>query len=210
MSKDTLQRAFEPFFTTKKPGEGTGLGLSQVYAFARQSKGHIEIESELGRGTTIRLYLPAAPEEARQEQVPDLRVSAYEPPTILVVEDDHDVRGYVAGILRELHYRVLEAHDAETAIGLIARGDIPVDLLVADVVLPGMNGVQLAKEIKARQPEASVLFMTGYDAISDAWPVDSDIPILHKPLTRAAIEDNVHVLMREVTRTKLRVVRDVS
>jgi DNA-binding response OmpR family regulator len=118
-------------------------------------------------------------------------------PTILLVEDDHDVRAYVVEILRELHYRVLEAHDADSALGLIDRNDVRVDLLLADLVLPGMNGGQLAKEVIARQPEAGVLFMTGYsrDAISRQWPVESSIEILHKPLTQAALEQKVRAVL---------------
>jgi nitrogen-specific signal transduction histidine kinase len=199
MSKDILKRAFEPFFTTKKAEQGTGLGLSQVHVFIKQSNGHVEIDSEPGQGTTVRLYLPALPGEALQEQLPERHTSAYEAATVLVVEDDHDVRDYVASILRELHYRVLEAHDAETALGLIARDDVRVDLLLSDVVLPGTNGVQLAKEFKSRRPEAKVLFMTGYDAITRAWPVDADIEVLHKPLTREILEQKVRLFMSEPT-----------
>ena len=200
MSKDILERVFEPFFTTKKAGQGTGLGLSQVYGFVKQSSGHIEIESEPGRGTTVMMYLPALPGNVREEPTAEREAAAYEAaPTILLVEDDHDVRGYVVEILRELHYRVLEAHDADSALGLIDRNDVRVDLLLADLILPGMNGVQLAEEVKARQPEARVLFMTGYsrDAIIDQWPVDAGVEMLHKPLTQDALEQKVRAVLSQ-------------
>jgi signal transduction histidine kinase/ActR/RegA family two-component response regulator len=200
MPKDILERVFEPFFTTKKAGQGTGLGLSQVYGFVKQSSGHIEIESELGKGTTVLMYLPALPGNVREEPTTEREATAYEvAPTILLVEDDHDVRGYVVEILRELHYRVLEAHDADSALGLIDRNDVRVDLLLADLILPGMNGVQLAEEVKARQPEARVLFMTGYsrDAIIHQWPVDASVEMLYKPLTHDALEQKVGAVLNQ-------------
>jgi signal transduction histidine kinase len=200
MSKDILERVFEPFFTTKAAGQGTGLGLAQVYGFVKQSKGHIEIESEPGRGTTVIMYLPAVPGNVREEPTTERAPAAYEvAPTILLVEDDHDVRGYVVEILREMHYRVLEAHDGDSALGLIDRNDVRVDLLLADLILPGMNGVQLAEQVKARQPEARVLFMTGYsrDAIIHQWPVDADVEMLHKPLTQDALEQKVCAVLSQ-------------
>jgi signal transduction histidine kinase/CheY-like chemotaxis protein len=200
MSKAILERVFEPFFTTKKAGQGTGLGLSQVYGFVKQSSGYIEIDSEPGKGTTVTMYLPALPANVREEPTAEREATAYEvAPTILLVEDDHDVRGYVVEILRELHYRVLEAHDADSALGLIDRNDVRVDLLLADLILPGMNGVQLAEEVKARQPEARVLIMTGYsrDAITDQWPADAGIEMLHKPLTQDALEQKVRAVLNQ-------------
>jgi len=199
MSKDVLERVFEPFFTTKKAGKGTGLGLGQVYAFVKQSNGHVEVDSEPGKGTTFRIYLPALPENTHTEHVverEDPLVDATA--TILLVEDDHDVRAYVVEILRDLHYRVLEAHDAGSALGLIERNDIQVDLLLTDIVLPGMNGGQLAKEVKARRPEARVLFMTGYSpsALAHQWPRDASAEtLLHKPLTEAALEQKVRAVL---------------
>src|SRR5262249_29286081 len=162
MSKDVLERVFEPFFTTKKAGQGTGLGLSQVYGFAKQSNGHVEIDSEPGKGTTATIYLPALPASTEAEQTTEPALAtANAVPTILLVEDDHDVRAYVVEILREFHYRVLEACRGDPALGLIDRNDVRVDLLLAALVLPGMNGGQLAAEVRARQPEAKVLLMSG-------------------------------------------------
>ena len=199
MSQDIMERVFEPFFTTKKAGQGTGLGLSQVYGFVKESNGQIEIDSEQGKGTTITIYLPALPGKVQEEQTAEREVAAPNvSPTILLVEDDHDVRAYVAEILRELHYRVLEAHDADSALGLMDRNDIRVDLLLTDLVLPGMNGGQLAEAVKARQPKASALFITGYsrEAIPHQWPIDTDVEMLHKPLTRDALEVKIRAILK--------------
>jgi len=199
MSMDILKRVFEPFFTTKKAGQGTGLGLSQVYGFVKQSRGHVEIDSEPGRGTTVMIYLPALPANLREEHTAEREVTGADiAPTILLVEDDHDVRAYVVEILRE-HYRVLEAHDADSALGLIDRNDVRVDLLLTDLVLPGMSGGQLAEQVKARQPQARVLFMSGYsrDTIGQQWPTDAGIEILHKPLTQDALERSVRAVLNQ-------------
>jgi signal transduction histidine kinase/CheY-like chemotaxis protein len=200
MPKDILERVFEPFFTTKEAGQGTGLGLAQVYGFVKQSSGHIEIDSEPGKGTTVMIYLPALTRNVREESTAEREPTAADTaPTILLVEDDHDVRAYVVEILRELHYRVLEAHDADSALGLIDRNDVRVDLLLADLVLPGMNGGQLAEEVKARQPEARVLFMTGYsrDTINNHWPADPDLEVMHKPLMQDTLEQKLQVIFNQ-------------
>jgi signal transduction histidine kinase/ActR/RegA family two-component response regulator len=201
MPKDVLERVFEPFFTTKKAGKGTGLGLGQVYAFVKQSNGHVEIDSEPGNGTIVRLYLPALPDSHRAVHTVEREaVLTDAAETILLVEDDHDVRAYVVEILRDLHYRVLEAHDAGSALGLIERNDIRVDLLLTDLVLPGMNGGELAKEVKARRPGARVLFMTGYSpgALAQQLSIDGDVDMLHKPLTEAALEQRVRAALNQV------------
>ena len=198
MSKEILQRVFEPFFTTKKAGQGTGLGLSQVYGFAKESKGHVEVDSKPGQGTTVTIYLPASPGNVEAEQATEVQMpTAGSPPTILLVEDDHDVRAYVAEILRELNYRVLETHDAESALALVDRDNVRVDLLLADLVLPGINGGQLAEQLKARQPEARVLFMTGYSrgATDHLWPGETDLEVLHKPLTHETLEQKVRQIL---------------
>jgi signal transduction histidine kinase len=198
MSKEILERVFEPFFTTKKAGQGTGLGLSQVYGFVKESKGHVEIDSKPGEGTTVTIYLPASPGNVEEEQTTEVQIpTAGSPPTILLVEDDHDVRAYVAETLRELNYRVLETHDAESALVLVDRDNVRVDLLLADLVLPGINGSQLTEQLKARQPEARVLFMTGYSqgATIHLGPSETDLEMLHKPLTREALEQKVRQIL---------------
>jgi CheY-like chemotaxis protein len=163
MSPDIVARAFEPFFTTKEVGKGTGLGLSMVYGFAQQSGGHARIYSELGHGTTVRLYLPraeapAAPPPAKE---PPVRSAGSE--TILVVEDDDMVRHTVAIQLGSLGYRVIEAADGPQALAKLAEAE-RVDLLFTDMVMPrGMNGRQLAEAARRLIPGLRVLFTSGYE-----------------------------------------------
>jgi PAS domain S-box-containing protein len=187
MSPDVLARAFEPFFTTKSVGQGTGLGLSQVYGFVRQSGGQVRITSTDGAGTAICIYLPAARPDA---EVPD-DDARYESPltterkTILVVEDDPDVRAFTVETVRELGYDVVEARDGVNALNLLRQtpaGDI--DLLFSDVVLPGgLNGQQLAQQAVVLHPRLKVLFATGYarDVIVHHGRLDPGVQLITKP-----------------------------
>jgi CheY-like chemotaxis protein len=199
MSRDVLERVLEPFFTTKLAGQGTGLGLSQVSGFAKQSAGHVEIESKPGEGTTVKIYLPRVPGEVRDD--PPHReaaaAAANVAPTILLVEDDHDVRAYVVEILRDLQFRVLDAHDADAALGMVDRNDVRVDLVLTDVVLPGMNGRQLAEEMKSRQPGIKVLYMSGYsrDAIVRQGRLGSGVELMQKPLTREVLAERIRAAL---------------
>ncbi len=165
MTKEVMDRAFDPFFSTKDVGRGTGLGLSQVYGFIKQSKGHVKIYTEPGEGTTVKIYLPRLLQDIDQKNEREQLAEAVEGPgheTILVVEDDGDVRAYLVEVLRDLNYRVLSAHDPVSALGLIDHEGIRIDLLLTDVVLPGMNGRQLAEKAQDRRPSLKVLFTTGY------------------------------------------------
>jgi PAS domain S-box-containing protein len=188
MDAETVGRAFEPFFTTKPVGQGTGLGLSQVYGFVKQSGGHIKIYSEVGIGTTIRIYLPrlassvpedkssapaSAPVSARREHV-------------LVVEDHEDVRTQSVESLRDLGYRVFEAADARSALRILEQQDGDIHLLFTDVVLPGgVSGAQLAAQATARWPKLRVLFTTGYarNAIVHHGRLDAGVHLLTKPFS---------------------------
>jgi CheY-like chemotaxis protein len=187
MDRDTRERAFDPFFTTKEIGKGTGLGLSQVYGFTRQSAGHIKIYSELGVGTTIKLYLPRYFGEAKAgvaDAAPEAAHAAGAE-SILVVEDDDSLRAYATEILRELGYRVLEAPNANSALEILAMED-NIDLLLTDVVMPGgVNGRQLADEATRRRPTLRVLFMTGYtrNAIVHHGRLDAGIHMIGKPFS---------------------------
>jgi two-component system, NtrC family, sensor kinase len=185
MTKETIDRAFEPFFTTKESGQGTGLGLSQVYGFVKQSGGHIKIYSELGEGTTIRIYLPrflgkALPTEESKNEISRGRSGE----CILVVEDDDDVRGYVVETLGTLGYDVLEAPHAEDALRLLDEYKT-IRLLLTDVVMPGMNGRKLAEEARLHHPSLKVLYMTGYsrNAIVHQGRLDPGVDLIQKPLT---------------------------
>jgi two-component system, NtrC family, sensor kinase len=185
MAKDVIDRAFEPFYTTKQSGQGTGLGLSQVYGFVKQSGGHVKIYSERGEGTTIKIYLPrfvgpsAAAEEAARE--PSRSRSGE---CVLVVEDDDDVRRYVVEALSALGYEVLEAANGTDALRLLEARKT-VHLLLTDVVMPGMNGRKLADEATQRAPRLKVLYMTGYsrNAIVHQGRLDAGVDLIQKPIT---------------------------
>ncbi|MBX6322692.1 MAG: PAS domain S-box protein, partial [Rhodospirillaceae bacterium] len=163
MPPEVVQRAIEPFFTTKEPGKGTGLGLSMIYGFARQSDGHLRIESQLGRGTTVRLYLrPALDTSDIAEAAPSASEHPRGGETILVVEDDAEVRAFATSQLVELGYRVLEAADGAEASRILA-GDVAIDLLFTDVVMPGgITARDLAERARVRRPDLKVLFTSGY------------------------------------------------
>ena len=203
MSHDVLAHAFEPFYTTKDIGHGTGLGLSQVYGFVKQSGGNVKIYSELGHGTTVKIYLPrldsdeptvASPES--EGRVP--RSSAGQ--TILVVEDENDVRAYTSSILSELGYRVLEAPTAAIALRTLQNhGEIT--LLFTDVGLPGgMNGRQLADAARHLRPDLKILFTTGYarDAIVHDGRLDPGVVLIPKPFTYAAVASKLNELLDTV------------
>jgi len=163
MDREVLARAFDPFFTTKPMGQGTGLGLSMIYGFVKQSNGQINIESEPGQGTTVKLYLPrqhgAIPEQVENSRHASVREGAGE--TILVVEDDPSIRLLITEVLDELGYTSFEATDGKAALALL-DSNTKLDLMVTDVGLPGMNGRQLADVAREHRPNLKILFLTGY------------------------------------------------
>jgi CheY-like chemotaxis protein len=200
MTPDVLDQVFEPFFTTKVVGQGTGLGLSQVYGFVKQSGGHVKIYSEVGEGTSVKIYIPRLLREISDVQNPEAAIETaggHLGETILVVEDDTEVSAYIVEILRDLNYNVLEAHDAESALKIIERHDVQVDLFLTDVVLPGKNGRQLADEMKSRQVKIKVLFMTGYsrNAIVHQGRLDPGVDLIQKPLTQKALATRIRDLL---------------
>ncbi|MCW5772792.1 MAG: PAS domain S-box protein [Rhodospirillaceae bacterium] len=199
MSKEVAERAFDPFFTTKAPGKGTGLGLSMIYGFARQSHGHVRIESEVGRGTTVRLYLPRAAEEARSEPAADpvpLRAPSGGA-SVLAVEDNPEVRGVAVALLAELGYRVIEAADAAEALAILERG-AAIDLLFTDIVMPGgMSGLELAEAARRLRPGLAVLFTSGY-AEGALQPGAGALPrnLLRKPYRREELAARLGAALR--------------
>jgi PAS domain S-box-containing protein len=196
MDKATLDKAFEPFFTTKEVGRGTGLGLSQVYGFVRQSAGHVKIYSELGEGTTVKIYLPRHRGETDSMKPEDGAIGAARAigiETILVVEDDAALRAYTMESLRELGYRVLEAASAAAALDILGN-DRDVNLLFTDVVMPGgVNGRELANEAMRRQPDLKVLFTTGYtrNAIVHHGRLDPGVHLISKPFSFAELANRI-------------------
>jgi len=203
MDAETIAQAFEPFFTTKPIGQGTGLGLSQVYGFVKQSGGHLNIYSEVGQGTTIKIYLPRSTANAT-EAVPGSSAAAPEgsaAETILVVEDDVQVRDQSVEALGELGYRVLQAADGPSALRLLEQ-EPDVDLLFTDVVLPGgMTGAQVAAEAKKIQPKLKVLFTTGYarNAIVHNGRLDPGVQLITKPYTFADLAAKIRDVLDGLT-----------
>jgi signal transduction histidine kinase len=163
MSAEVAARAFDPFFTTKPIGQGTGLGLSMIYGFARQSNGHVTIESRVGLGTSVRLYLPRHHGDIDTEHASAARAAEHAATgeTVLVVEDEPVVRGVIVEMLGEQGYRTLQAVDGPSGLSIL-RSHERIDLLVTDVGLPGMNGRQLADQARETRPDLKVLFITGY------------------------------------------------
>ena len=187
MTPEVRARAFEPFFTTKTAAAGTGLGLSQVYGFMKQSGGHVKIYSELGVGTTVKLYIPRLLEQGAVS--PSQPVTTGAPPSgrgqlVLVVEDDDDVRRLTVDILSELGYSILSANGSVQALSLLEKHPNVV-LLMTDVVMPGMNGRRLAEEALRRRPDLKVLFTTGYtrNAIVHNGTLEDGVELIAKPFT---------------------------
>jgi PAS domain S-box-containing protein len=186
MTPEVVARAFDPFFTTKPEGQGTGLGLSMVHGFVKQSGGHLKVYSEVGQGTTIRLYLPRSREKV--EEPVDVAVGAVVggSEVILLVEDDEDVRATTADLLADLGYRVLKARDAEAAMVIIESG-VSIDLLFTDVVMPGeLAPRDLARKAQQQLPGVRVLFTSGYtdNAVIHGGRLDDGVELLSKPYTR--------------------------
>jgi PAS domain S-box-containing protein len=195
MDKGTMERVFEPFFTTKEVGKGTGLGLSQVYGFVRQSNGYVRIYSELGEGTTIKIYLPRLiGSDEKPAEVPS-QTSAMKGSgeTILVVEDEPSLRAYAGEALRDLGYRVLEAADGRQALDIFEQHP-EIELLFTDVVLTGgMSGRVLADEVTRRKSELPVLFTTGYTANASVHHgrLAPETHLIGKPFTYAELATKV-------------------
>jgi CheY-like chemotaxis protein len=208
MSEETRQRAFDPFFTTKDVGQGTGLGLSQVYGYVKQSGGHVKIYSEPGEGTTVKLYLPRligamqADEPSAKERVPHGRRDEL----VLVVEDDDEVRALTVETLRQLGYGVVEAANGSDALrALEAHRD--VRLLFTDVGLPGgINGRALAEAARRLRPDLKVLYTTGYarNAIVHHGRLDPDVELIGKPFSYAALALKVRAILEGDTRPATR------
>ena len=191
MAAEVTAKAFDPFFTTKPEGQGTGLGLSQVFGFVKQSGGHVKIYSEIGEGTTIKIYLPRSRKPLEEQE------SLFQQPviggteTILVVEDDDGVRAAVTDLLSELGYSVLRAANAEEALTILKSG-VHVDLLFTDVVMPGQIPTrELARRARDSRPNLRVLFTSGYtqNAIVHNGTLDMGTELLSKPYT---IEELAH------------------
>jgi PAS domain S-box-containing protein len=198
MSAEVAARAFDPFFTTKPIGQGTGLGLSMIYGFARQSNGHVTITSRLGQGTSVKLYLPRHHGDSAAEQAAAVRAAEHAATgeTVLVVEDEPVVRGVILEILHDQGYRTLEAADGPSGLRIL-RKDKRIDLLITDVGLPGMNGRQLADQARETRPELKILFITGYAesvAIADGF-LQPGMEMITKPFDLDVLSRRIRAMI---------------
>jgi CheY-like chemotaxis protein len=193
----TQEKIFEPFFTTKEPGKGTGLGLPTVFGIIRQSGGGIYVESRPGKGTTFRGYFPRCIASAASPTAPFAAGTSLGSETILLVEDDDQVRGLVSRILKRSGYRVLEAARPIDALALASESGEPIHLLVTDVVMPHINGRELAARVRALRPNLDVLFMSGYsDHLLDRDGVlEVGLNFLPKPVTPGALTRAVRAIL---------------
>jgi signal transduction histidine kinase len=200
MPQSVINRAFDPFFTTKPIGQGTGLGLSMIYGFSKQSRGHVSIDSEIDEGTTVRLYLPRFRGEELESPDPDIQQApdALDGETVLIVEDDPAVRVLVCAVLGELGYAYVEAWDADSAVPIL-NSTQRIDLLISDVGLPGMNGRQLAEVGRQYRPGLKVLFITGYaeHAAVRGGFLDSGMQMITKPFTFDLLTAKVREMIRQ-------------
>ncbi len=199
MTSEVMEKAFDPFFTTKPLGEGTGLGLSQVHGFLRQSGGHIKLYSEVGIGTTVKLYLPRDESGAASIDTPSPARASFDnlEAKILVVEDDPGVRSFVVSAVRELGFDVVEADSAAVALEQLEQ-DLSISLLLTDVVMPGATGRELADELASLRPHLPVVYMTGYtrNAIVHNGALDRGTRLLTKPFTLAELDRELNAALR--------------
>lgn len=199
MPQSTINRAFDPFFTTKPIGQGTGLGLSMIYGFSKQSRGHVTIQSEVDNGTTVNLYLPRYLGNLAQDPLVNIEKApfAQDGETVLIVEDDPAVRVLVSAVLSELGYAFVEAGDANSAVPILDSAQ-RIDLLISDVGLPGMNGRQLAEIGRQYRPDLKVLFITGYaeHAAVRGGFLDPGMQMITKPFTFDLLTAKVREMIR--------------
>jgi CheY-like chemotaxis protein len=191
MTDEVFAKAFEPFFTTKEVGKGSGLGLSQVFGLAKQSGGGVRIDTEVGHGTIVRVYLPRADVAMGRVHAPTPRVlhRRGSAAVVLVVDDDSAVREVTAGILQDLGYRVLEAGSGGAALDAVEKHPA-IDLVLLDFAMPGMNGAELARELRTRRPKLPILYATGY-ADAAALTEATDDEIIHKPFEETELAEKI-------------------
>jgi hypothetical protein len=200
MDKETQLRIFEPFFTTKEKGKGTGLGLSTVYGIIKQSGGYVLVESEPRQGTTFRIYLPRVEDAlAPVSPVGVSQSQAGGSETVLLVEDEESVRQLVCETLEAKGYKVLEADNGDAALQIVSGHSGKIDILITDVVMPGMSGRELSARMCASCPQTRVLYLSGYteDAIVHEGVINPDTAFLQKPFTLQALSRKVREVLDE-------------
>jgi signal transduction histidine kinase len=193
MSHDLQEKIFEPFFTTKKRGKGTGLGLATVYGIVRQHNGHIYVYSELDKGTTFKIYLPVVEESAEEISKKESRTMPQGNEMILIVDDDDAIRRLIRDALEPLGYTILEAGSGEDALAVLGRTKEKVDLVLTDLIMPGMNGQELIETILQDQPDIKSILMSGYtdDIIAERGDLKPGVNFINKPLLPIALSNKV-------------------
>ncbi|MGA2235657.1 MAG: ATP-binding protein [Terriglobales bacterium] len=196
MDQQTQARIFEPFFTTKAVGEGTGLGLATVYGIVKQSNGHIEVQSTLGHGSSFKIYLPAAEQtEADQESRNNSAETAFSGETVLVVEDAKPLRGLICEALSASGCTVLSARDGREALQIVNERKGVIDLLLTDVIMPGISGPALAKQVRSLRPRTKILFMSGYSGEFLPDMLTPGVSFIQKPFTVADLARKIHKML---------------
>ncbi len=199
MSPDTRTRAFDPFFTTKEEGKGSGLGLSMIYGFVKQSEGFVDIVSELGKGSTVTIFLPTKTElVATDERLGNHTDGGKDIASVLILEDNEDLAVVVEQMLTSLGYIPFVAYDVESALAILQRE--PIDLLLSDVILKGhQTGVEFSEQVRLKWPQIRVLFMSGYtrDALFQAGRADPNTPLLRKPFKRQQLAEMVASVLKD-------------
>jgi len=196
MDQQTQARIFEPFFTTKAVGKGTGLGLATVYGIVKQSNGHIEVQSTLGHGSSFKIYLPAAEQtEADQESRNNSAETAFSGETVLVVEDAKPLRGLICEALSASGCTVLSARDGREALQIVNERKGVIDLLLTDVIMPGISGPALAKQVRSLRPRTKILFMSGYSGEFLPDMLTPGVSFIQKPFTVADLARKIHKML---------------
>jgi two-component system, cell cycle sensor histidine kinase and response regulator CckA len=200
MSQEVQDRIFEPFFTTKEFGQGAGLGLAAVYGVVKQNKGHIWVTSQPGAGTSIHIYWPSYQAPRLVSPVQSPAYNAYQgAETILLVEDEPAVREFTAHILLKQGYGVIEADSGQAALQIMKEQNPEIDLLISDMLMPGLNGKQLAQQLTLLKPEVKVLFVSGYteSTFSSQEALKTDLPMLEKPFSPMALIQKVQAILND-------------
>jgi CheY-like chemotaxis protein len=205
MTPETISHIFEPFFTTKDEGKGTGLGLANVYGIVKQCGGGIAVESQPGRGTTFRVFFPRAgdaPEKDRQDL--DRKDALGGSETVLIVEDEDIVRKVAVRALRNKGYTVLHAHDSQAALDILERHSGPIELLLTDVIMPGMNGRDLGQLAAAKRPDIKIIYMSAYsqDVLGQRGFQNNDISFIEKPFNAEGLCRKVRAVLDEASDTR--------
>jgi CheY-like chemotaxis protein len=197
IDEDTRERIFEPFFTTKEVGKGTGLGLSMVYGIVKQHDGYIDVHSELGKGTTFKIYLPIFPSKVEEEKIPEPSDIKTGKETILVAEDDIHVRELVKQLLEIFGYNVIVAKDGKDAIDAFRKNMDKVHLLLLDVIMPKKNGKEVYDEIKKISPDIKAIFISGYsaDIIHNKGILEEGLDFLSKPILQEILLNKVREVL---------------